>query len=443
MTTTRSDRLLTIVEQARRGGAHGAPPSHERADGQPLPRRRRRPAHPSRPPARGSSSRTPLLHVRDGDDVVVAASNGGIDSEPQWWLNLQADPARRDGDRGRRTAVVAAPVEDGDRDRLWQALMDKCPTYDDTRPRCGGGSPSSASAPSARDSVLVRLGNRAPAGTSLPGRTRARRPTRAMSPSPPTAASGPTSTRSSRTARVTVAPARTRTRAAAPSRRRSPPPRRPRPGRGRSPAPCRPPACRRRRGSLDLRRRGGGRRCAGRRGCAPATPGRRGRWAAARRGSRGAPASTPAPCRRRASSPPAVGAGQPVAGLRREQLVAEVLQALLPRLVGQRLEPVERGARAEHEHLVGGRGGRRLVGLVGVVGHLPVVAHPHDAVAGGVVLGDLGGHHRHLGARAEMRLGHLAVVQLVDGVGADHDEGVGGRTRGRGPPDATASPPSR
>jgi F420H(2)-dependent quinone reductase len=79
----------------------------------------------------GRTFTTPLLHVRDGDDIVVAASNGGVDAEPQWWLNLQADPHGEVEVRGRRWAVVAAPVEDSDRMRLWQALMDRCPTYDD------------------------------------------------------------------------------------------------------------------------------------------------------------------------------------------------------------------------------------------------------------------------------------------------------------------------
>jgi F420H(2)-dependent quinone reductase len=79
----------------------------------------------------GRTFTTPLLHVRDGDDIVVAASNGGVDAEPQWWLNLQADPHGEVEVRGRRWAVVAVPVEDSDRSRLWQALMDRCPTYDD------------------------------------------------------------------------------------------------------------------------------------------------------------------------------------------------------------------------------------------------------------------------------------------------------------------------
>ncbi|SFL54726.1 nitroreductase/quinone reductase family protein [Geodermatophilus ruber] len=78
----------------------------------------------------GRSYTTPLLHVRDGDDFVVAASNGGVDVEPQWWLNLQADPHGVAEVHGRPTAVVANAVAEADRQRLWDALMAKCPNYD-------------------------------------------------------------------------------------------------------------------------------------------------------------------------------------------------------------------------------------------------------------------------------------------------------------------------
>jgi len=78
----------------------------------------------------GRTFTTPLLYVRDGDDLVVAASNGGIDREPQWWLNLQADPRGAAEIGGRRAEVVASAVDEADRRRLWDALMAKCPTYD-------------------------------------------------------------------------------------------------------------------------------------------------------------------------------------------------------------------------------------------------------------------------------------------------------------------------
>ena len=37
----------------------------------------------------GKQRTAPLLFVRDGDDLVVVASNGGMDWFPAWWLNLQ------------------------------------------------------------------------------------------------------------------------------------------------------------------------------------------------------------------------------------------------------------------------------------------------------------------------------------------------------------------
>src|SRR5881397_3922723 len=35
---------------------------------------------------------TPLYFHRDGDIVIVAASKGGSDKNPMWYLNLKADP---------------------------------------------------------------------------------------------------------------------------------------------------------------------------------------------------------------------------------------------------------------------------------------------------------------------------------------------------------------
>ena len=64
-------------------------------------------------------------------DGTTFASNGGIDAEPQWWLNLQADPRGAVEIAGRRTPVHATKVDEADRQRLWDALMAKCPTYDD------------------------------------------------------------------------------------------------------------------------------------------------------------------------------------------------------------------------------------------------------------------------------------------------------------------------
>ncbi|SFT35888.1 protein of unknown function [Geodermatophilus amargosae] len=58
----------------------------------------------------GQPRTTPLLHVRDGADLVVAASDGGIDADrPRLWAALMARCDAYDGYRARvsrRIAVV-------------------------------------------------------------------------------------------------------------------------------------------------------------------------------------------------------------------------------------------------------------------------------------------------------------------------------------------------
>ncbi|MGY1813000.1 nitroreductase family deazaflavin-dependent oxidoreductase [Blastococcus sp. SYSU D00820] len=73
---------------------------------------------------------TPLLHVRDGEHLVVAASNGGIDAEPQWALNLEAEPAAEVELAGRRFPVRARRAEGAERERLWQLLLGGFSGYD-------------------------------------------------------------------------------------------------------------------------------------------------------------------------------------------------------------------------------------------------------------------------------------------------------------------------
>lgn len=78
----------------------------------------------------GREYTTPLAYARDGEDLVVAASNGGIDLEPQWWRNLKADPRCSVEIRGRRIDVLATEVGEDDRARLWDALNANIDTYD-------------------------------------------------------------------------------------------------------------------------------------------------------------------------------------------------------------------------------------------------------------------------------------------------------------------------
>ena len=77
----------------------------------------------------GKRYTTPLLYVRDGDDLVVIASNGGAKRDPDWWRNLRADPAAM-VQAGRQYRDVHAEAASGEtRERLWASITKRYPVY--------------------------------------------------------------------------------------------------------------------------------------------------------------------------------------------------------------------------------------------------------------------------------------------------------------------------
>jgi deazaflavin-dependent oxidoreductase (nitroreductase family) len=74
---------------------------------------------------------SPLYFHRDGDKIIVAASKGGSDKHPMWYLNLKADPkvsVQVKEEALRLTARDATPEE---RDLYWPQLVAMYPTYED------------------------------------------------------------------------------------------------------------------------------------------------------------------------------------------------------------------------------------------------------------------------------------------------------------------------
>lgn len=65
-----------------------------------------------------------LMALRDGADYLVAASHGGVDREPPWWLNLLTDPRAELEVSGDRFAVVAQQVSDEQRPAIWRRFVD-------------------------------------------------------------------------------------------------------------------------------------------------------------------------------------------------------------------------------------------------------------------------------------------------------------------------------
>jgi deazaflavin-dependent oxidoreductase (nitroreductase family) len=77
----------------------------------------------------GAARTTPLCYFPDGDDLVVVASNGGMDWFPDWWLNLMSDPHATVEIGRRRRRVVARTASPEERARLWAALTKVAPGY--------------------------------------------------------------------------------------------------------------------------------------------------------------------------------------------------------------------------------------------------------------------------------------------------------------------------
>lgn len=78
---------------------------------------------------------TPLLCVEDGHRWIVAASNGGDDREPAWWLNLQARPEAVVQFGGERTTVKAREASEAENAELWTRLEASYSYYDRYRER--------------------------------------------------------------------------------------------------------------------------------------------------------------------------------------------------------------------------------------------------------------------------------------------------------------------
>jgi deazaflavin-dependent oxidoreductase (nitroreductase family) len=71
----------------------------------------------------GQSRQTPLSYTTDGGTYVVIASDGGSRHDPDWYLNLQADPDVEVDLGGQRVRVHAETVAGSDRERLWRQAV--------------------------------------------------------------------------------------------------------------------------------------------------------------------------------------------------------------------------------------------------------------------------------------------------------------------------------
>jgi deazaflavin-dependent oxidoreductase (nitroreductase family) len=79
----------------------------------------------------GKERLTPLIYGRHGNDYLLVASKGGTPENPDWYINLDANPdveIQVKGDKMRARARTATPSEKAE---LWPIMTKEWPPYDE------------------------------------------------------------------------------------------------------------------------------------------------------------------------------------------------------------------------------------------------------------------------------------------------------------------------
>lgn len=78
----------------------------------------------------GKHRTTPLFYLKDGNRLILVASNGGSPTSPTWWLNLQARPEAEVEIGRKKLPVLASQADAQERARLWPLLVAMYTYYD-------------------------------------------------------------------------------------------------------------------------------------------------------------------------------------------------------------------------------------------------------------------------------------------------------------------------
>ena len=74
---------------------------------------------------------SPLYFLRDSDKVVIAASRGGSNKNPMWYLNLKANPKVQVQIKSEVLELTARDATEQERSKYWPKLVEMYPSYDD------------------------------------------------------------------------------------------------------------------------------------------------------------------------------------------------------------------------------------------------------------------------------------------------------------------------
>ena len=79
----------------------------------------------------GQTRMLPLIYKKIGARYVIIASKGGAPSHPAWYLNLLAEPHCEIRVGPESHQVIAHTVDDERREKLWNAMAEVYPPYND------------------------------------------------------------------------------------------------------------------------------------------------------------------------------------------------------------------------------------------------------------------------------------------------------------------------
>jgi F420H(2)-dependent quinone reductase len=78
----------------------------------------------------GLARTIPLLYLADGERVIVVASLGGMSKNPEWYLNVVANPKVTVEIHGDAQAMLASTATPEEKAKLWPRLVDMYKSYD-------------------------------------------------------------------------------------------------------------------------------------------------------------------------------------------------------------------------------------------------------------------------------------------------------------------------
>jgi deazaflavin-dependent oxidoreductase (nitroreductase family) len=79
----------------------------------------------------GKEHTMPLIFGEDGGSQVLVASRGGAPQHPAWYLNLEANPEVGVQVKADKFRARARTAEGEERERLWKAMNEIWPHYDE------------------------------------------------------------------------------------------------------------------------------------------------------------------------------------------------------------------------------------------------------------------------------------------------------------------------